>query len=112
MRIKMAPFRRLLPTAYRSFAPNASVQKRARNAHRVPRPASRPGQKEKNQKAMENCRYKTFLFSAPSIVTMTVSGVMISAPFAVAAPWNICSTMALNVATTGPSATCSAVPRI
>ena len=83
-----------------------------RTASRVPRPASRPGQKEKNQKAMENCRYKTFLFSAPGVVTMTVSGVMISAPFAVAAPWNICSTMALNVATTGPSATCSAVPRI
>ena len=81
-------------------------------AKRAPRPASRPGQKEKNQKAMENCRYKTFLFSAPGIVTTTVSGVMMSAPFAVAAPWNICSTMALNVATTGPSATCSAVPRI
>ena len=81
---------------------------------RAPRTASRarPGQKEKDQKAMENCRYKTFLFSAPGVVTMTVSGVMISAPFAVAAPWNICSTMALNVATTGPSATCSAVPRI
>lgn len=31
----MAPFRRLLPTAYRSFAPNASVQKRARNAWHV-----------------------------------------------------------------------------
>ena len=30
----------------------------------------------------------------------------------VAAPWNICSTMALNVAMTCPSATCSAVPRI
>ena len=37
----MAPFRRLLPTAYRSFAPNASVQKRARNAHRVPPRAKR-----------------------------------------------------------------------
>lgn len=31
----MAPFRRLLPTAYRSLAPNASVQKRARNAWHV-----------------------------------------------------------------------------
>ena len=31
----MAPFRRLLPTAYCSFAPNASVQKRARNAWHV-----------------------------------------------------------------------------
>ena len=61
---------------------------------------------------MENCRYKTFLFSAPGVVTMTVSGVMINAPFAVAAPWNICSTMALNVATTGLSVTCSAAPRI
>lgn len=47
MRIKMAPFRRLLPTAYRSFAPNASVQKRARTAHCVPRPprAKREGSK-------------------------------------------------------------------
>lgn len=31
----MAPFCRLLPTAYRSLAPNASVQKRARNAWHV-----------------------------------------------------------------------------
>lgn len=55
---------------------------------RAPRTASRarPGQKEKDQKAMENCRYRTFLFSVPGVVTMTVSGVMISAPFAVAAP--------------------------
>ena len=63
-----------------------------RTASRVPRPASRPGQKEKNQKAMENCRYKTFLFSAPGVVTMTVSGVMISAPF-----WLMMVSVAIDV---------------
>ena len=38
--------------------------------------------------------YRSFLLSAPGVVTMTFSGVMMSAPLAVAPPWNICSTMA------------------
>ena len=41
---------------------------------------------------------------------MTFSGVMMSAPFAVAAPLNIFSTMALKVLTTSPSVTYCAVP--
>ncbi len=89
------------------------AKKQARAAYRDPRPP--PGKKrriKKGWKGNRGYRYRTFLFSAPGVVTMTVSGVMISAPFAVAAPWNICSIMALNVATTGPSVTCSAVPRI
>ena len=60
------------------------VCRNGRETHGTSAPAS--GQKQKDQKAMENCRYKTFLFSAPGVVTMTVSGVMTSTPFAVAAP--------------------------
>lgn len=56
--------------------------------------------------------YRTFLFSAPGVVTITFSGVITSAPFAVAAPLNIFSTMALNVSTTAPSVTYSAMPLI
>lgn len=56
--------------------------------------------------------YRTFLFSAPGVVTITFSGVIINAPFAVAAPLNIFSTIALNVSTTAPSLTYSAVPLI
>lgn len=56
--------------------------------------------------------YRTFLFSAPGVVTITFSGLMISAPFAVAAPLNIFSTIALKLSTTAPSVTYSAVPLI
>ncbi len=56
--------------------------------------------------------YRTFLFSAPGVVTITFSGVITSAPFAVAAPLNIFSTIALNVSTTAPSVTYSATPLI
>lgn len=56
--------------------------------------------------------HSTFLLSAPGVVTMTFSGVMIKAPFAVAAPLNIFSTMALKVSTTWPSVTYSATPLI
>ena len=56
--------------------------------------------------------YRTFLLSAPGVVTITFSGVMINAPFAVAAPLNIFSTIALNVSTTSPSVTYSATPLI
>ena len=54
--------------------------------------------------------YSSFLLSAPGVVTMTFSGVMTRAPFAVAAPLNIYSTMALKVLTTSPSVTYSALP--
>ena len=56
--------------------------------------------------------YRTFLFSAPGVVTITFSGVMTSAPFAVAAPLNIFSTIALKVSTILPSVTYSALPLI
>ncbi len=56
--------------------------------------------------------YNSFLFSEPGVVTMTFSGVMTSAPFAVAAPLNIFSTMALKAATTSPSVRYSAFPLI
>ena len=49
--------------------------------------------------------HSSFLFSAPGVVTITFSGVMISAPLAAAAPWNICLTIVLNVSTTVPSVT-------
>lgn len=49
--------------------------------------------------------YRTFLLSAPGVVTITFSGVIINAPFAVAAPLNIFSTTALNASTTSPSVT-------
>ena len=55
---------------------------------------------------------RTFLFSAPGVVTITFSGVITSAPLAVAAPLNIFSTMALKVSTTLPEVTCTAVPLI
>ena len=54
----------------------------------------------------------SFLLSAPGVVTITLAGVMISAPFAVAAPLNMLSTIALKVSTTSPSVTYSAVPLI
>ena len=44
--------------------------------------------------------HSTFLLSAPGVVTITFSGVMTKAPFAVAAPLNIFSTIALKVSTT------------
>ena len=53
--------------------------------------------------------YISFLLSAPGVVTITFSGVIITAPFAVAAPLNIFSTIALKVLTISPSATYSAV---
>ena len=56
--------------------------------------------------------HNTFLFSEPGVVTITCSGVMTRAPFAVAAPWNICSTMALKVSTRAPWVTYTAVPLI
>lgn len=56
--------------------------------------------------------YRTFLLSPPGVVTMTFSGVIIMAPLAVAAPWNMLSTMALKVSTSGPSVTYSVVPCI
>ena len=56
--------------------------------------------------------YRAFLFSAPGVVTITFSGVMISAPLAVAAPLNIFSTIALKVSTILPSVTYSALPLI
>ena len=43
---------------------------------------------------------------------MTLDGVMISAPLAVAAPLNIPSTAVLNAATIAPSVTYSTVPLI
>ena len=55
---------------------------------------------------------RTFLFSAPGVVTITFSGVMSNAPFAVAAPWNMLSTICLNFSTTAPEVTYSAVPLI
>ena len=56
--------------------------------------------------------YSSFLLSAPGVVTMTFSGVMIRAPFAVAPPLNIYSTIALKVLMISPSVTYSAVPLI
>ena len=53
--------------------------------------------------------YISFLLSAPGIVTITFSGVIITAHFAVAAPLNIFSTIALKVSTISSSATYSAV---
>ena len=50
--------------------------------------------------------------AAPGVVTMTLDGVMTSAPFAVAAPLNMSSTIALNVSTMAPSVIYSAVPLI
>lgn len=41
--------------------------------------------------------YISFLLSAPGVVTITFSGVIITAPFAIAAPLNIFSTIALKV---------------
>lgn len=56
--------------------------------------------------------YISFLLSAPGVVTITFEGVIISAPFAVAAPLNIFSTIALKVSTSSPSVTYSAVSLI
>lgn len=56
--------------------------------------------------------YSSFLLLGPGEVTITFSGVMINAPFAVAAPLNIFSTIALYSSTTFPSVTCTAVPLI
>lgn len=42
---------------------------------------------------------RTFLLSAPGVVTITFSGVISSAPLAVVAPLNIFSTICLNVST-------------
>lgn len=56
--------------------------------------------------------YRTFLLSEPGVVTMTFSGVTRSAPFAVAAPLNISSTIALNADTISPSVRYSEVPFI
>ena len=56
--------------------------------------------------------YSSFLLSAPGVVTMIFSGVMIRAPFAVAPPLNIYSTIVLKVLTVSPSVTYSAVPLI
>lgn len=53
--------------------------------------------------------YISFLLSAPGVVTITFSGVIITSPFAIAAPLNIFSTIALKVLTISPSATYSAV---
>lgn len=47
--------------------------------------------------------YSTFLFSAPGVVTITLSGVITSAPLAVAAPLNMLSTACLKVSTISPS---------
>ena len=60
--------------------------------------------------APTHCFYSSFLLSAPGVVTMTFSGVMMSAPLAVAAPLNIFSTIALKVLTTSPSVTYCATP--
>lgn len=45
--------------------------------------------------------YSSLLLSAPGVVTMILLGVMTSAPFAVAAPLNIVSTIFLKVSTIG-----------
>ena len=57
----------------------------------------------KDRGAWPLCFQSSFLFSLPGVVTMTLSGVMTRAPFAVTAPLNICSTTFLKVSTTMPS---------
>ena len=77
-----------------------SAQRKKRIPHAVPRGTRFP------------LNQRTFLLSAPGVVTMTFSGVMTSAPLAVAAPLNIFSTIALNVFTISPSVSYTAVPLI
>lgn len=81
-------------------AKNFPAQRKKRIPHAVPRGTRFP------------LNQRTFLLSAPGVVTMTFSGVMTSAPLAVAAPLNIFSTIALNVFTISPSVSYTAVPLI
>ena len=48
---------------------------------------------------------RIFLLSGPGVVTTIFSGVMMTAPLVVQAPWKSASAMALNFSTTGPSVT-------
>lgn len=54
--------------------------------------------------------YSSFLLSAPGVATITLSGVITSAPLAVAAPLNMVSTIVLNVSTMVPPVIYSAAP--
>lgn len=56
--------------------------------------------------------YSSFLLSAPGVATITFSGIITSAPLAVAAPLNIVSTICLKVSTIAPSVMYSAFPLI
>ena len=68
--------------------------------------------REFNADAVIILLYSSSPLCAPGVVTITFSGVMTSAPFAVTAPLNISETSFLNVSTISPSVMCSAVPLI
>ena len=58
------------------------------------------------QKAEQRLRffcYSTFLLSGPGVVTMTVSGVMTTAPRTASAPWKCSFAAFRSASTTGPS---------